>query len=106
MPDGEHRPDTWKIEEDEVQKWLVRVHTLPGLTLFTPARTQTSPISDEKLTGKRITIVKSMAPGSRPASIEDDLTTTDRPTSPTTRSMEGRDPLRDQSAKGKASEEA
>ena len=56
MPDGEHRPDTWKIEEDEVQKWLVRVHTLPGLTLFTPTRTQTSPISDDKFTGKRITI--------------------------------------------------
>ena len=79
LPDDDHRPDTWKFEEDGQQKWLVRVHTLPRLTLFTPTRTQTSPISEDKLTGKRITIVKSMTPGSQLVTIEDDFTTTDAP---------------------------
>ena len=45
----------WKIEEDGQQKWLVRVHTFSRLALFTPTRTQTSPISEDKLTCKRIT---------------------------------------------------
>eukprot|EP00438_Fugacium_kawagutii_P004153 Skav203992 [mRNA] locus=scaffold3297:153239:156406:+ [translate_table: standard] len=73
----EHRPgfqlDAWKIEIMQGKRWLVRLHRLPRLTLFTPSRTGNSPFNEDQLTGKRITIVQPMIDGAEEKIIEDDF---------------------------------
>ena len=45
------RQDTWRLEE----KWLIRVHGIPRLSLFSPGRVGGCPVGEERLTGKRVT---------------------------------------------------
>ena len=78
-PEGEHKPDTWKIVEEGQQKWLVRQHNLPRLTLLTPTRTQISPVPEDQLTGRRITEIQPLTQGSRSTIFEDDFKTVDAP---------------------------
>ena len=54
-PQSSMRPDTGRFQQDGGRRWLVRVHHLPRLSLFTPSRTTTLPIDEGDLTGRRKT---------------------------------------------------
>ena len=55
--------DTWRLDESGSSRWLVRVHNLPRLQLFSLDRTTTCPVSADEMTGKRITIVRPLHGG-------------------------------------------
>ncbi|CAL1130588.1 unnamed protein product [Cladocopium goreaui] len=55
------------------RQWLIRVHHLPRLALFSPSRLQDLPVPQDKLTGRRITIVRSMLGDTPEARIEDNF---------------------------------
>eukprot|EP00438_Fugacium_kawagutii_P033053 Skav206312 [mRNA] locus=scaffold3460:26186:29314:+ [translate_table: standard] len=78
-PGRDLRPDSWKIEEVDNVRWLVRQHQLPRLTLFIPSRTQECPVDEEQLTGHRVTRLTPLLDGSRPMVIEDNYKTSDNP---------------------------
>ena len=78
-PGSDFRPDSWKIEVEGRERWLVRQHNMPRLTLFIPSRTQACPIDEAKLTGKRVTKVKAMTTGAQEVVIEDDYKTDNAP---------------------------
>ena len=44
------RQGTWRLED----KWLIRVHVIPRLTMFVPGRVGGCPVGAERLTGKRV----------------------------------------------------
>ena len=79
QPNGELRPDAWKIEEIDKVRWLVRQHSMPRLTLFTPSRLQYCPVDESELTGRRITKIIPMMTGASETTIEDDYTTSEAP---------------------------
>ena len=72
QPGNDLKPDSWQIEEDGHQRWLVRHHNVPRLTLFTPARVQAGPVAEDQLTGKRITKLTPMTQGAAEVVIDDD----------------------------------
>jgi hypothetical protein len=78
-PGSDFRPDSWKIEVEGRERWLVRQHNMPRLTLFIPSRTQACPIDEAKLTGKRVTKVKAMTTGAQEVVIEDDYKSDNAP---------------------------
>ena len=78
-PGSDFRPDSWKIEAEGRERWLVRQHNMPRLTLFIPSRTQACPIDEAKLTGKRVTKMRAMTTGAQEVVIEDDYKSDDAP---------------------------
>ena len=77
------RTDTWKIQTDEDgKKWLLRVHTLPCLALFTPSRTTSIPMDEHKLTGKRVTTLKVCNMTLEQVVLEDNYKTENEPNRP------------------------
>ena len=80
VPQGDrYRPDSWKIEDKDGKRWLVRIHSLPRLALFTPSRTTSSPLDDDSLVGTRITTIKGIDSVSAEVVINDDFKTCDEP---------------------------
>ena len=75
LPPAQERPkaDVWVFREIEGLKHLVRIHHLPRLALFSPARLTSCPVSLDELTGKRVTIVNPSLGGDQ-ARIVDDIT--------------------------------
>ena len=63
--------DTWRLDESGSTRWLVRIHNLPRLQLFTLDRTTTCPVSTDEMTGRRVTIVRPLHGGER-VEIRDD----------------------------------
>ena len=79
VPRSGFRPDSWKIVEEDGKRWMVRVHTLPRLALFTPSRTTTMPYAEEDLTGARKTKIRGLQGDSPEVAIEDDYKTAHDP---------------------------
>ena len=67
------RQDVWRTIVEDGRQWLIRVHHLPRLALFSPSRLQDLPVPQDKLTGRRITIVRSMLGDIPEARIEDNF---------------------------------
>lgn len=57
QPDRRLQPDSWRLDDQGDLRVLVRVHSLPRLSLFSPDRVASSPIPREELTGKRTTFL-------------------------------------------------
>ena len=72
-PSDSVRPDSWRLIYEGEKRWSIWQHTLPRLALFTPSRVQQCPVNEEKLTGKRITLVRPMLEGAEEVTIEDDF---------------------------------
>lgn len=80
VPQGDrYRPDSWKIEDKDGKRWLVRIHSLPRLALFTPSRTTSSPLDEDSLVGTRITTIKGIDSVSADVVINDDFKTCNEP---------------------------
>eukprot|EP00435_Cladocopium_sp_Y103_P016659 s60_g4.t1 len=73
------RPDVWSFRQDGGRRYLVRVHHLPRLSLFSPLRMTSCPIPETDLSGKRITKLKGMNPSDKDVVIEDDYKNSDDP---------------------------
>ena len=67
------QPDSWRLEHQDGKRWLVRIHSMPRLALFTPARTGQCPVEEDQLSGKRVTVFKPMIEGAEQLTIEDDF---------------------------------
>ena len=67
------RPDIWRFQQDGGRRWLVRVHNLPRLSLFSPSRMNTLPVDEGDLTGRRLTKIRNAQTGSDSGEIEDDF---------------------------------
>ena len=80
QPDQQVRPDSWKITNADGARWLVRIHSMPRISLFIPGKTQTTPVDEEMLTGVRKTKVNSLLPPSEIVEIHDDYKEGDEPT--------------------------
>ena len=78
-PSSGGRLDTWKVEQDGQERWLVRIHNAPRLTLFSPEKVATIPVDVGELTGKRISLIKPIAQGSTMTRLEDDFRESDDP---------------------------
>ena len=78
-PPVDLRPDNWKVVHSEGARWLVRVHSLPRLAMFSPSKVQQSPLTEDQLTGKRITVIRPMVEGADEVSLEDNFKTADEP---------------------------
>ncbi len=53
----ELQPDSWRLDDQGECRVLVRVHTLPRLSLFDPERVASCSVPKEELTGKRTTFL-------------------------------------------------
>ena len=62
-PDTKLQPDSWRLDDGGVNRLLVRVHTLPRLTLFSPDKANTCPVPREEFTGKRTTFIQPVQGG-------------------------------------------
>ena len=78
-PSSGGRLDTWKVEQEGQERWLVRIHNAPRLTLFSPEKVATIPVDVGELTGKRISLIKPIAQGSTMTRLEDDFRESDDP---------------------------
>ena len=79
MPQAVYRPDTWKITEEGERRWLIRVHSLPRLAMFTPSRTTSCPAAEDELTGRRVTILRGLQENSEQFEINDDYKESEDP---------------------------
>ena len=68
--------DTWKNDDE---KWLIRVHQVPRLALFSPMRMGTCPVPETQLTGLRRTYVQPVIPKSKQVLVEDDFKESEEP---------------------------
>ena len=73
------RSDTWKLHNEDGTSWLIRVHNMPRLALFTPARATTCPFDDASLTGVRQTRLRGIPKGSETVKLEDNYKESDEP---------------------------
>ena len=73
------RADSWKLVQESGKRWLVRIHSMPRLALFTPSRTSTTPLREESLTGFRRTKLKGLHDGALEVAIEDDYKESEDP---------------------------
>ena len=78
-PTINYRPDTWKFKQENGGRWMIRVHSLPRLALFTPKRIAALPVSEEFLTGRRVTKLKGLHKDAEAVEIEDDYKLSDEP---------------------------
>ena len=73
------RSDTWKLHNEDGTSWLIRVHNMPRLALFTPARATTCPFDDASLTGVRQTRLRGIPKGSETVKLEDNYKESEEP---------------------------
>ena len=73
------RPDVWSFRQDGGRRFLVRVHHLPRLSLFSPQRMTSCPVPESDLSGRRLTKLKGMSPDAKEVVIEDDYKTSEDP---------------------------
>eukprot|EP00435_Cladocopium_sp_Y103_P023442 s1426_g5.t1 len=73
------RPDTWTFKQDGGKRWLVRIHNMPRLSLFSPQRVGACPLDENELTGIRQTKLKGMFQGAEQVIINDDYKTSEDP---------------------------
>ncbi|CAL1133834.1 unnamed protein product [Cladocopium goreaui] len=92
------RPDSWKITNFEGKKWLVRIDSLPRISLVIPSKTQTTPVDEEMLTGIRKTKLKGLHPQAELVEINDDYKESDDPTRPDTSATPAEQPQGDEDA--------
>ena len=78
-PSQQVRPDSWSFKQDGGKRWLVRIHNMPRLSLFSPQRMTSLPIPEEELSGLRKTKVKGMSSTSEAIILEDDYKESDDP---------------------------
>ena len=74
-PDPKLQSDSWRKEKG----WIIRVHHAPRLALFSPLRATLCPVSEDKLTGRRKTIIQPLVPGASETVLEDDYRETAEP---------------------------
>ena len=73
------RPDTWAFKQESGRRWLVRLHHMPRLSLFSPQRMTVIPVSEDDLTGQRRTKIRLLNSTSEAVVIEDNYKESDDP---------------------------